>query len=253
MELEERLNQTKEYLRTLNKDKYRIKTYATKEDIEEILNEKEDIQAYKAIIHDKDKDEDGKRKVSHAHIIIILKNRKKASTILNWFKIKDKNGKEINTYIQPCDNLQGAINYLTHKGEKNKNKYQYEEKEIFGNGEIKTEEEQKQEENEKLCNIIIDINNSMDEITLIKKYGKEYTHFEKNYRNIAIRQQSFNIKEQIYSECLAKIKAELYDGNYNEAIKILNQIEKWNEILNTKEYNAKAIAEQIKMALDNPP
>lgn len=242
MDITERTNQAKQYLRTINTNKYRIKTYCTKEETEYILNQNENcIEWYRAIIHDKDIDENGEKKTNHCHIVIKLKDRKKASTIANWFEIKDENGKNINTYIQTCENIQGAIEYLTHKN--HKNKYQYKESEIFGIGEIKGE-------NQIYADIVTDICNGESEINIILKYGTEYTHYERNYHNIATRYGREYIKETIYARIFDKIKYNLIKGEYSEIEKLLEKVNEWNKILSKKEINTKAIIEQIKMNLE---
>lgn len=242
MDIAEKTNQAKSFLRTINKDKYRIKTYCTKEDIENIISEQgNSIEWYRAIIHDKDINENGEKKTNHCHIVLKLKDRKRASTIANWFEIKDEKGNNINTYIQTCDNIQGAIEYLTHKN--HKEKYQYKESEIFGIGEIKGE-------NQIYADIVTDICNGESEINIILKYGTEYTHYERNYHNIATRYGREYIKETIYARIFDKLRYNLIKGEYNEIEKLLNKVNEWNKILAKKEINTKAILEQIKLNLD---
>lgn len=242
MDIIEKTNQAKSFLRTINKDKYRIKTYCTKEDIENIISEQgNSIEWYRAIIHDKDVNENGEKKTDHCHIVLKLKDRKRASTIANWFEIKDEKGNNINTYIQTCDNVQGAIEYLTHKN--HKDKYQYGENEIFGIGEIKGE-------NQIYADIVTDICKGESEINIILKYGTEYTHYERNYHNIATRYGREYIKETIYARIFDKIRYNLIRGEYTEIEKLLEKVNEWNKILAKKEINVKAVLEQIKINLD---
>lgn len=90
---------------------------------------------FKAILHDKDVDENGELKKPHLHVVL-----KTDSTLTNK-NVADALGIDYN-YIQCIVSLKGALDYLTHKY--TKDKYQYSEEELLGDLQIfdnKTEEE----------------------------------------------------------------------------------------------------------------
>lgn len=87
---------------------------------------------FKAILHDKDIDEKGELKKPHYHYIVKLD-----STLTNSWLAKKLNI-QVN-YIQVIISLKGAYNYLTHKN--NKDKFQYELSETFGDLEILTDKD----------------------------------------------------------------------------------------------------------------
>ena len=88
---------------------------------------------YVGILHDKDTDLDGNVKKPHYHFVIEFDNPKLFSTVCNKlgfsFK-KDKDGKGLPPYGEPCKKFKDCAKYLVHKGFDDK--YQYSVDELFG-------------------------------------------------------------------------------------------------------------------------
>lgn len=89
--------------------------------------------SYVGILHDKDVNLDGEIKKAHYHFIIEFDNPKLFSTVCNklgfTFK-KDKDGKGLPPYGEPCKRFKDCAKYLIHKGKDDK--YQYDVNEMFG-------------------------------------------------------------------------------------------------------------------------
>lgn len=89
--------------------------------------------SFVGILHDKDTDLDGNLKKSHYHFVIEFDNPKLFSTVCNKlgfsFK-KDKDGKGLPPYGEPCKRFKDCARYLVHKG--TDDKYQYSVDELFG-------------------------------------------------------------------------------------------------------------------------
>lgn len=197
-------------LRNLNREKWFIRTYCTKEQIEEIIDNDDRVLWWRAIIHDKDTKEDNTPKETHAHIVIEYKNRIKGSTVYNCFKgYKDEKGKEINTEIQECNRKAGCYYYLTHNTEKAKKegKHLYDENEIFGNGEINLEEEN----NSKYVNLINEIRNNAQPLELVMKYGMLYITNIKNLKKIAEEQTKWENNKKFEEEFNTMVELAIMD------------------------------------------
>lgn len=221
---------TKNQLRKINRDTWFIRTYCTKNQIENILEMDERIEWWRGIIHDKDTTEENKPKETHAHVIIKFKERIKGSTVFNLFETaKDEKGEYINTEVQECNSKTGSYNYLTHNTNKAKKegKYLYSEDEIFGEGEIDLTEET----NARYINLIQKIREGKSPYELVYKYGMLYITNIKNFKEIA--------KEQTIWEREQRIKNKVIKGM--EELKI----EDYNEIIESK--IAKKILEQLQM------
>lgn len=89
--------------------------------------------SYVGILHDKDTNLEGELKKSHYHFLIEFDNPKLYSTVCNKlgfsFK-KDKDGKGLPPYGEPCKRFKDCAKYLVHKG--TDDKYQYSVDELFG-------------------------------------------------------------------------------------------------------------------------
>lgn len=89
--------------------------------------------SFVGILHDKDTDLDGNIKKSHYHFLLEFDNPKLYSTVCNKlgfsFK-KDKDGKGLPPYGEPCKRFKDCARYLVHKG--TDDKYQYSVDELFG-------------------------------------------------------------------------------------------------------------------------
>ena len=88
---------------------------------------------YKAILHDKDIDENGELKKPHFHYIVKMPSSSPNSTLANNLGISEN-------YVQCIHTLKGAYNYLTHKF--NPEKFQYDNTDLFGSLVLDCEENQ---------------------------------------------------------------------------------------------------------------
>ena len=86
---------------------------------------------FKAILHDKDTEDNGEPKKPHFHYIVKMPNSSPNSTLANNLGIKEN-------YVQVIHTLKGAYDYLTHKF--TPNKYQYDNIDLFGSLVIDIEE-----------------------------------------------------------------------------------------------------------------
>lgn len=77
---------------------------------------------YKAIIHDRDVDENGERKKSHMHVVLKLDSTQPNKTIAENLGITTN-------YVQSIVSLKGALDYLTHKF--SQDKFQYNESDLL--------------------------------------------------------------------------------------------------------------------------
>lgn len=111
---------------------------------------------YLAILHDKDKDDSGKPKKAHWHVVLSTRNATWNTSIAKELAIT------VN-YIQKIRNEESAVCYLIHWNEETK--HQYELEECFGTNKLKnlllkvTQEEQKTE-SEKVLELIEWITNA---------------------------------------------------------------------------------------------
>ncbi len=151
------------------------------------------IQKYAYIIHDKDKDDTGALKKPHIHLILNFNSSYKASTIANWFKIKD------NYICKIKGRFSDALKYLTHQNAPDK--HQYNENDVISNFDFKSVID-KSNSNKRLDEIVNGIvegdireYNYFDKIT-----GQEYVKYKRqidnafNYRKDKIRGSERNMK-----------------------------------------------------------
>jgi hypothetical protein len=150
--------------------------------INESLRDKLDLLQckYAFIYHNKDINDNGELKKAHYHIIIYEHKRTYCSTILN--KLVELLGvNPLAITIDKCVDIQGAIQYLIHKNDKEK--YQYNELDIVSNI-----------DNDELINILTSENNSLsidrliqicfeerNRINIMRRIGLGYYHL---YRNV---------------------------------------------------------------------
>ena len=78
---------------------------------------------FAAILHDKDKAEDGQPKKPHWHVVVRFKNAVWNTAIAKELGIAPN-------YLEACKDVDGALLYLVHFG--NEEKYQYEFEAVFG-------------------------------------------------------------------------------------------------------------------------
>lgn len=90
---------------------------------------------YFTILHDKDYNDEGELKNPHYHLLVQLKVRTRAKTILN--RICDILGCDsVNVQIEEVHDFISCIQYLVHKNDTNK--FQYEVKDIQSNLDYET-------------------------------------------------------------------------------------------------------------------
>lgn len=82
---------------------------------------------FKAIVHDKDIDENGEIKKSHVHVVLKLDSTQPNKTVAQNLGLKTN-------YVQCIVSLKGALDYLTHKY--SPDKFQYEDTALFGDLEL---------------------------------------------------------------------------------------------------------------------
>lgn len=197
--------------------------YLTIDEIKEVLLVKSSqIVSYAFIEHDKDiyteydcLDRDtgeinvekiGTKKPIHQHIYLKLVQSREVSSIRNWFKLKDENGKKRNCLSQPVYNREGIIKYLTHKTRKAifQDKYQYDEKDVISfNLDINDEDFAV----DKTFDIITDINTGLRTIDLIRRYGREYVYHYAQLEKLAQR-VAYDQKNEDYLNSLAVVPTE---------------------------------------------
>lgn len=85
---------------------------------------------YKAILHDKDVNDDGELKKAHWHVIIQLDSPQ------SDYYVAETIGVQVN-YIEQIRSLKSAYDYLTHRY--HQDKYQYNDESLFGDLEITNE------------------------------------------------------------------------------------------------------------------
>lgn len=186
---------SQDQLRNINEVSYFIRTYASKEQIEDIFQYDERVKWWRAICHDKDTDEVGNPKIAHTHIVVEFNNRIKASTVKNLFKgLTDDKGEKINTELKQCRSKAGCYKYLTHNTEKAKGegKYQYNEDEVFGNGEI----DLANEGNEKYLKILSDMQMDTAPFEMVYKYGMLYITQIKNFKEVIKEQKNWEKQKE---------------------------------------------------------
>lgn len=123
---------------------------------------------YTAILHDKDKDEKGKIKKSHYHVVIQTKNDTWNSSLKKQLELSDK------FMIQKVRSMDGVLGYLLHINEEMKHQYDF--KEVIGSPSMikKLELLLKKDdltEGEKVCELIEFIDNS-DKIISMSSFAK---------------------------------------------------------------------------------
>lgn len=91
-----------------------------------------DVDKYYHIIHDKDIADNGELKTPHIHLLVELITRQRKSTILN--RVSNRCNIPLNCIsVDECRNISKSAQYLIHMNDKNK--YQYDKKDIETNDE----------------------------------------------------------------------------------------------------------------------
>lgn len=120
---------------------------------------------YAAILHDKDKDEDGNLKKAHWHVVLRFQQA-------NWSSAICKNIGIEHNYIEECKKFDNAMCYLVHYNDTDK--AQYEVSEVFGTLAPRLKEiinKGEKSEGEKVYELIEFIENCGGKIT-VKEFSK---------------------------------------------------------------------------------
>lgn len=84
-------------------------TYVDESVIERVLDSKSAmIRHYAYILHDEDGVE------PHRHVVLQLYSPCAQTTVINWFRAADVDGKPVNTLAEPATAIDSLYNYLTH-------------------------------------------------------------------------------------------------------------------------------------------
>ena len=161
-----------------------------------LLAHQNQVRFYSYILHDKDTNEDGTLKEPHYHIIIITYNAKTVSALRRWFYgWVDKEGKDINTLGQKCNDIYNAYDYLYHKH--NPEKYQYNPDDIVSNnkeyflGSADTDIDT-------ATQMLFDIVNNVSYRTMAKKYGRDFIF---HYQNLRLLAYDMILEEKCFGKC----------------------------------------------------
>lgn len=149
--------------------------------LKSILLSKDNILYYMYILHDKDVDESGELKVPHYHICLILRCARKKSTVINYFKVPNKDGVIQNCLCQVTESNSRVADYLTHKNEPNK--YQYGSGELKSNGLSKFTFEE-ESSNDNCLAIIDDLIKGTKTYKMVQRYGREFVYKFNNYKAV---------------------------------------------------------------------
>ena len=90
----------------------------------------ENCELYAFIYHKRDINLEGVVENEHLHLVATMKDRKLLSTFLNSFVLK-LNITTIGVMIDKCNSMEGSLQYLLHKNDKNKTQHEF--KELFYN------------------------------------------------------------------------------------------------------------------------
>lgn len=164
---------------------FSLVTYLNSYQVENIISKHDrQIRAYAYIVHDKC------NKEKHIHLLICLINNTTCNAIKNWFSgIEDSNGLEVNTLVQPMNDIYCSYKYLTHDTQQAKvdGKYQYSVDNILGNNLSYFVDSSAQD----IDNLTLALNDLLDGIPLVevaKKYGRDfivhYGHIKQLFNDI---------------------------------------------------------------------
>ena len=177
-----------------------LETYSCEKDFLGVLEKhKEDIRCLSYIVHDKDEAD------THIHAIFALSRSLQVKTICGWFKkCSDVEGVPCNTFAEEILSASAMEDYLTHSGEGQEGKHQYQAEDVKvleavadarrslkGKEDVKRENAEKKaerkaeqaDETESLLNDLI-ARRPMRE--LARKYGRDFMKNHRTYMAFAI-------------------------------------------------------------------
>lgn len=157
--------------------KISILTYANKPQVETILERKKGAYTdYAYILHNKD------NAPPHIHIFLSFASDRRGIDILKWFdNIIDEKGQIVNTRFEPVKNSESLIDYLTHKNEQNKQKY--EETDIIYSSE-QARERLIEDTADNGFNALDEMLNGVKLRDIARKYGKDFIRNYISYKTL---------------------------------------------------------------------
>lgn len=181
--------------------KISILTYANKLQVDTILERKKGAYTdYAYILHDKD------NAPPHIHIFLAFASDRRGIDILKWFdNIIDEKGQIINTRFEPVRNSESLIDYLTHKNEQNKHKY--EETDIIYSSE-QARERLIEDTADNGFNALDEMLNGVKLREIARKYGKDFIRNYISYKTLKndIIEEEKEIKRKELKEKIVDFK-----------------------------------------------
>ena len=176
-----------------------LQTYATEEEFKcALASKREFVRNLSYIVHDKDNAD------PHIHAVLTLSQSMQLKRVCGWFKTcKDSKGEISNTFCEELLSAEAMEDYLTHAGEGQVGKHQYNESEIkvlegiqdargYLKGKLDLARESKErkearreeteDENETLLNDVIAQKPRRE---MARKYGRDYMKNHKAYAEFA--------------------------------------------------------------------
>lgn len=167
---------------------FSLVTYARESDIEKVmLIHQEQVRYWCYILHDHDCKEDGELKEPHYHVLLDIYNANSESGIKKWFAwCADENGSRVNTLVELGEDRKYLCDYLTHANDKEK--YQYDEKDICRYGDMLLISGVKPRNDEQnALNIIDDMLLGASYYELVRHYGREFIINASRYEDMIAR------------------------------------------------------------------
>lgn len=227
--------------------KFALMSYATVEQIDEVLKEHQmDCKAYAYIEHNRDVHEDGTKKPCHTHIVVYTATSKSEISVRNWFKgCTDEKGERANTFCETqreCKHsdgtttyenvdLVGVTCYLVHEDKQGNplpNKYHYKWDDVvsFNLQTLRTFYEQwgRKPKEDNTFEILEALLGGASLLQLARKYGRDFILNYKKYQDLA---------QVCYSEFFDEKEQEQAIETVQEIGEIA-ELEKENEMLRAK-------------------
>lgn len=151
---------------------FSMTTYVSLETIQEYVK-KECIEKYAYILHDKDESE------PHYHLVVSYKNPR------TWEGVKkDFADYEENTLVEVVKSLDGVLDYLTHKNQPDK--FQYPEEAVTNFGYYRGDYRRSVDIEQDIAITIVEaILDDLPKRELLKRFGREYVIYRKQYESLA--------------------------------------------------------------------
>lgn len=158
-------------------------TYASLDDIKKVFDYHADqTKRWCAILHDKDKDENGEEVIPHHHIVAEFYSPYRVTSVRNWFKpCVDEKGESVTTLGQLVIDRKSITDYLCH--DNTPEKYQYPKEDVINYPDmIMISGTSPRNDDEPALNIIDDMLHGASYYDLIRRYGREFIINSARYR-----------------------------------------------------------------------